>query len=120
MYAIRSYYASAERVILPDATGCLTYMLRSMTKIIGNLVVHPERMLKNMDLTRGMAYSGQLLLDLTRKGALREDAYRWIQRCAMKVCVITSYSIHYTKLYDSMEDIFVATIEKEEKREYES
>jgi len=78
-------HSSAERVILPDATGCLTYMLRSMTKIIGKLVVYPERMLKNMELTRGMAYSGQLLLDLTRKGALREDAYRWIQRCAMKV-----------------------------------
>ena len=78
-------HSSAERVILPDATGCLTYMLRSMTKIIGNLVVYPERMLKNMELTRGMAYSGQLLLDLTRKGVLREDAYRWVQRCAMKV-----------------------------------
>jgi adenylosuccinate lyase len=78
-------HSSAERVILPDATGCLTYMLRAMTKIIGKLVVYPERMLKNIELTRGMAYSGQLLLDLTRKGILREDAYRWIQRCAMKV-----------------------------------
>jgi adenylosuccinate lyase len=78
-------HSSAERVILPDATGGLTYMLRSMTKIIGNLEVYPERMLKNMELTRGMAYSGQLLLDLTRKGVLREDAYRWVQRCAMKV-----------------------------------
>jgi len=63
----------------------LAYMLRAMTKIIGKLVVYPERMLKNIELTRGMAYSGQLLLDLTRKGILREDAYRWIQRCAMKV-----------------------------------
>ena len=42
-------------------------------------------MLKNIELTRGLAYSGQLLLDLTRKGVLREDAYRWIQRCSMKV-----------------------------------
>jgi adenylosuccinate lyase len=41
--------------------------------------------LKNIALTRGLAYSGQLLLDLTRKGVIREDAYRWIQRCAMKV-----------------------------------
>ncbi|MBN2242021.1 MAG: adenylosuccinate lyase [Acidobacteria bacterium] len=78
-------HSSAERVILPDATGVLTYMLRAMTKIIGNLAVYPERMLKNIELTRGMAYSGRLLLDLTRKGILREDAYRWIQRCAMKV-----------------------------------
>ena len=78
-------HSSAERVILPDATGLLAYMLRAMTKIIGKLVVYPERMLKNIELTRGMAYSGQLLLDLTRKGILREDAYSWIQRCAMKV-----------------------------------
>lgn len=78
-------HSSAERVILPDATGLLAYMLRAMTKIIGKMAVYPERMLKNIELTRGMAYSGQLLLDLTRKGILREDAYRWIQRCAMKV-----------------------------------
>jgi adenylosuccinate lyase len=78
-------HSSAERIILPDATGCLTYMLRAMTKILGKLAVYPERMLKNIELTRGMAYSGQLLLDLTRKGISREDAYRWIQRCAMKV-----------------------------------
>jgi adenylosuccinate lyase len=78
-------HSSVERVILPDATGLLTYMLRAMTKIIGKMVVYPERMLKNIELTRGMAYSGQLLLDLTRKGILREDAYRWIQRCAEKV-----------------------------------
>lgn len=78
-------HSSAERVILPDATSLLCYMLRSMTRIIERLVVHPERMLKNIELTRGLAYSGQLLLDLTRKGIIREEAYRWIQRCAMKV-----------------------------------
>jgi adenylosuccinate lyase len=78
-------HSSAERVILPDATSVLCYMLRAMTKIISRMVVYPERMLKNIDLTRGLAYSGQLLLDLTRKGVLREDAYRWIQRSSMKV-----------------------------------
>jgi adenylosuccinate lyase len=78
-------HSSAERVILPDATGVLCYMLRAMTKIISKMVVYPDRMLKNIELTRGLAYSGQLLLDLTRKGVLREDAYRWIQRCSMKV-----------------------------------
>jgi adenylosuccinate lyase len=78
-------HSSAERVILPDATSVLCYMLRAMTKIIGRMVVYPERMLKNIELTRGLAYSGQLLLDLTRKGVLREEAYRWIQRCSMKV-----------------------------------
>jgi adenylosuccinate lyase len=78
-------HSSAERVILPDATSVLCYMLRTMTRIIGKMVVYPERMLKNIELTRGLAYSGQLLLDLTRKGVLREEAYRWIQRCSMKV-----------------------------------
>jgi adenylosuccinate lyase len=60
-------------------------MLRAMTKIVSKMVVYPDRMLKNIELTRGLAYSGQLLLDLTRKGVVREDAYRWIQRCSMKV-----------------------------------
>jgi adenylosuccinate lyase len=78
-------HSSAERVILPDATSLLCYMLRAMTKIIKRMVVYPDRMLKNIELTRGLAYSGQLLLDLTRKGVVREDAYKWIQRCSMKV-----------------------------------
>jgi len=78
-------HSSAERVILPDATSVLGYMLRAMTKIVSKMVVYPDRMLKNIELTRGLAYSGQLLLDLTRKGVVREDAYRWIQRCSMKV-----------------------------------
>jgi adenylosuccinate lyase len=78
-------HSSAERVILPDATSCVCYMLRAMTRIIKRMVVYPERMRKNIELTRGLAYSGQLLLDLTRKGIVREEAYRWIQRCSMKV-----------------------------------
>ncbi len=78
-------HSSAERVILPDATSVLCYMLRAMTKIVARMVVYPERMLKNIELTRGLAYSGQLLLDLTRKGVVREEAYQWIQRCSMKV-----------------------------------
>ena len=78
-------HSSAERVILPDATSVLCYMLRAMTKIVAGMVVYPERMRKNMELTRGLAYSGQLLLDLIRKGAVREEAYQWVQRCSMKV-----------------------------------
>jgi len=78
-------HSSAERVILPDATSVLCYMIRLMTRIVGGLAVYPERMLKNMELTRGLAYSGQLLLDLTRKGVSRENAYAWVQRCSMKV-----------------------------------
>jgi adenylosuccinate lyase len=78
-------HSSAERVILPDATSVLCYMLRGMTKIIARMAVYPERMLKNIEMTRGLAFSGQLLLDLTRKGVVREEAYQWIQRCAMRV-----------------------------------
>jgi adenylosuccinate lyase len=78
-------HSSAERVILPDATGLICYMLRSMARIIKGLQVYPERMIKNMELTRGLAYSGQLLLDLTRRGVSREDAYVWVQRCSMRV-----------------------------------
>jgi adenylosuccinate lyase len=78
-------HSSAERVILPDASGLVCYMLRSMTRIVKGLLVYPERMLKNMELTRGLAYSGQLLLDLTRKGIAREEAYVWVQRCSMRV-----------------------------------
>lgn len=78
-------HSSAERVILPDSSSVLCYMLRSMTKIVAGLNVYPERMLKNMELTRGLAYSGQLLLDLTRKGVSREEAYKWAQRCSMQV-----------------------------------
>jgi adenylosuccinate lyase len=78
-------HSSAERVILPDATSVLCYMLRAMNRIIAKMVVYPGRMLKNIELTRGLAYSGQLLLDLTRKGVSREVAYQWIQRCSMKV-----------------------------------
>ncbi len=78
-------HSSAERVILPDATGLICYMLRSMTRIVKAMQVYPERMLKNMELTRGLAYSGQLLLDLTRKGIAREEAYIWVQRCSMRV-----------------------------------
>jgi adenylosuccinate lyase len=78
-------HSSAERVILPDATALTCYMLRLMTRIVRGLVVYPERMLENVERTHGLAYSGQLLLDLTRKGVLREDAYAWVQRCAMRV-----------------------------------
>jgi len=78
-------HSSAERVILPDATGLVCYMLRSMTRLVKGLVVYPERMLANMALTKGLAYSGQLLLELTGKGVSREEAYVWIQRCSMGV-----------------------------------
>jgi len=78
-------HSSAERVVLPDASIALDYILHKATSLIAGLVVHPDRMLKNLQLTRGLVFSGQLLLALTQKGVSRESAYEWVQRNAMKV-----------------------------------
>jgi adenylosuccinate lyase len=78
-------HSSAERVVLPDSSIALDYMLHKMTGLIDGLVVYPERMLENLGATRGLVFSGQLLLALTRSGAAREAAYEWVQRNAMKV-----------------------------------
>ena len=78
-------HSSAERVVLPDASIGLDYILQKATSLITGLVVHPERMLQNLQLTRGLVFSGQLLLALTQKGVSRESAYEWVQRNAMRV-----------------------------------
>jgi adenylosuccinate lyase len=78
-------HSSAERVVLPDASITLDYMLARSASLIDGLVVYPERMLENLRATRGLVFSGQLLLALTRAGASREAAYEWVQRNAMKV-----------------------------------
>jgi adenylosuccinate lyase len=78
-------HSSAERVVLPDASIALDYILNKATSLIAGLVVHPERMLQNLQLTRGLVFSGQLLLALTQKGVSRENAYEWVQRNAMRV-----------------------------------
>jgi adenylosuccinate lyase len=77
-------HSSAERVVLPDASIALDYMLAKTTSLLDTLVVHPERMLANLAATRGLVYSGQLLLALARSGVSREDAYLWVQRNAMR------------------------------------
>ncbi|MBI4341216.1 MAG: adenylosuccinate lyase [Candidatus Omnitrophica bacterium] len=76
-------HSSAERVILPDATITLDYMLRTMTAVIAGLVVHPQRMRANLESMRGVTYSGQVLLVLMRKGLSRTQAYELVQRCAL-------------------------------------
>src|SRR5712671_6669524 len=78
-------HSSAERVVLPDSSIALDYMLLKATSLIDGLVVYPERMLENLNATRGLIFSGQLLLALTNKGVSRETAYDWVQRNAMKV-----------------------------------
>jgi adenylosuccinate lyase len=78
-------HSSVERVIFPDSTILLDYMLDRTANLIDKLLVYPERMEQNLEMTRGLVFSGQLLLDLAYKGVLREDAYRWVQRNAMAV-----------------------------------
>jgi adenylosuccinate lyase len=77
-------HSSAERVVLPDSSIAIDYMLQKMTSLIDGLVVYPERMLENLNATRGSIFSGQLLLALTQAGVSREQAYEWTQRNAMK------------------------------------
>ena len=78
-------HSSAERVVLPDSSIALDYMLQKAIGLIDGLVVYPERMLENLGLTRGLIFSGQLLLALTNTGVSRETAYEWVQRNAMRV-----------------------------------
>jgi adenylosuccinate lyase len=77
-------HSSAERVVLPDASVCLDYMLAKTASLLDTLVVHPKRMLANLNATRGLVFSGQLLLALARAGVSREQAYEWVQRNAMR------------------------------------
>ncbi len=78
-------HSSAERIVLPDSSATTDYILAKATSLLDTLVVYPENMLKNLDLTRGLVFSGQLMLALTQKGVSREDAYGYTQRNAMKV-----------------------------------
>jgi adenylosuccinate lyase len=78
-------HSSAERIVLPDSSATLDYILSKATSLLDTLVVYPENMLKNLGLTRGLVFSGQLMLALTQKGVSREAAYMWTQRNAMKV-----------------------------------
>ena len=76
-------HSSAERVILPDSTILIDYLLAKTTNLIDKLLVYPARMLKNLESTGGLIFSGQLLLDLAETGMSREDAYRLVQSHAM-------------------------------------
>ena len=78
-------HSSAERIVLPDSSATTDYILAKATSLLDTLVVYPENMLKNLNLTRGLVFSGQLMLALTQKGISREDAYVYTQRNAMKV-----------------------------------
>ncbi len=77
-------HSSVERVILPDSTILTDYLLAKTAQLVDKLLVYPERMRRNLEMSRGLVFSGQLLLDLAAAGMLREDAYRVVQAHAMR------------------------------------
>ena len=77
-------HSSVERVVLPDSFIALDHMLRRFTRIVTGMVVYPERMRENLDRSRGVVFSGTVLLELARRGTSREEAYEWVQRNAMR------------------------------------
>lgn len=78
-------HSSVERIILPDSVILVDYLLAKTKNLVEKMFVYPERMIENLNLMKGLIFSGQILLDLTYKGVTREDAYRWVQRNAMRV-----------------------------------
>ena len=78
-------HSSVERIIIPDSTTIMDYMLNKMAHLIQNLIIYPEKMRKNLDLTGGLIFSQEVLLALVKKGMTREKAYEMVQRHAMQV-----------------------------------
>jgi len=77
-------HSSVERVIMPDSTILLDYMLQTLTRLVDRLIVYPENMKRNMEITKGLYYSQSILLKLTERGSERQAAYEAVQRAAMK------------------------------------
>jgi len=77
-------HSSVERVIIPDSTTLLDYMLQKTANLVDTMFVYPQRMMANLESTGGLVFSGQLLLDLVENGVSREDAYRVVQTHAMR------------------------------------
>ena len=77
-------HSSVERIIIPDSTTLMDYMLNKMIYLIDNLYVYPENMMKNINLTNGLIFSQEILLALVKKGVSREDSYKMVQNNAMK------------------------------------
>ncbi len=75
-------HSSTERVILPDSTILLDYMLEKFAGVVSHLVVHEDRMLENLNKSKGVVFSGRLLLELVNKGLTRNEAYDKVQKCA--------------------------------------
>ena len=78
-------HSSVERVIGPDSTILVDFMIHRLKGVIKGLVVHPENMMKNLDLTKGLIFSQQIMLALVKKGLERQKAYNMVQRNALRV-----------------------------------
>jgi adenylosuccinate lyase len=78
-------HSSVERIIIPDSTNLMDYMLIKVNTLFEHLIIYPENMLKNLNLTNGLIFSQEVLLSLVQKGISREDAYQLVQKNAMQV-----------------------------------
>ena len=77
-------HSSVERIIVPDSFIVLDHMIRRFTRIVSGMVVYPQRMTENLERSRGVVFSGTVLLELARRGISREQSYEWVQRNAMR------------------------------------
>ncbi len=87
-------HSSVERIIIPDSTTLLDYMLAQFTNVLDTLLVYPENMKKNIERSRGLVFSQPVLLALTKKGMKREEAYQIVQETAMRVWQSESENFH--------------------------
>jgi adenylosuccinate lyase len=95
-------HSSVERVILPDSTILVDYLLNKTANLIEKMFVYPERMKQNLESTGGLVFSGQLLLDLAESGMSREDAYRLVQKNAMRAW---QEGLNFRKLVEQEKEI---------------
>jgi adenylosuccinate lyase len=79
-------HSSAERIIIPDSNILIDYMLQKFTNLITNLNIYPEHMKQNLEKTKGLIFSQKIMLELTKRGLSREEAYEMVQRISMQVC----------------------------------
>lgn len=96
-------HSSAERIIFPDSFIITDFLLSEMIKVVGNWNVHPDKMKKNINLTKGLVFSQRVLLALTRKGLSREEAYQLVQRNSLKAW---EESKDFKKLVENDPDIY--------------
>ncbi len=111
-------HSSVERIIVPDSTITLDYMLNLMIKLVDNLLIYPENAMENLHKTRGLVFSQKVLLKLVEKGATREDAYKMVQTPAMKVWQDKSTDLE-TELLNS-DDVKKYLTEKEIRKIFDS